>query len=505
MASTAQVGTEDGIFSQIAASGLIPERYMKRGMDNLSMLGFITRGTTRFLSMINQRYPKSKITTTREHRIQEINELDRIIDITVDSAVGTNHTVISVSNAQAAQLILNDMLYVKGLYAEVKSVYLQGGQVYAANQSGYTVNTQPGSNIPPALGNPVGNQPISVHFSETFGQSGTDATLFFTNYEPVLLIAKGAKDSGGTGSTQLTLQRCWMASGSTDQGGYIVGYHAPSLVTTATNTGDAGKIKAGTHQLLRGLPNFPEGGDAPSGLHRNPYMDNNFTQEFKYAVEITKESLIEKTFLNKSYLEIEKMLRARQSALDMERTFLFGRKGKSMDTLGRVMYSMGGVVEFIKKDTDHILTYGSPSLTYQGMLDLLDKVFKLGGGQERDFYCGLGLYTELKKAFFSSGYMRYDEDASRSFDIPIEELIGAGGKVRVIPCYTLSEAGWDMRGLCLDNSLNAFTPTTHDGWDMKTETDIQTKGQQTYKEQLIGIKGLERRYAQYQCILNFNL
>lgn len=504
MAVAAQTQTENSVFSQIASSGVIPERYLKRGMDNLSMLGFITRGTTRFLSMINQRYPKSKITTTREHRIQEINELDRVIDITVSSAVGTNHTVISVSNDQAAQLIVNDMLYVKGLYMEIKAVYLQGGQVYAANQSGYTVNTQPGSNVPPAMGNPTGTQPISVHFSQTFGQSGSDPTLFFTNYEPVLLVSKGAKDSGGTGSTQLTLQRCWCTTGL-DQGGWIVGYHAPSLVTTATNTSDAGMIKASEHQLLRGLPNFPEGGDAPSGLHRNPYMDNNFTQEFKYAVEITKESLIEKTYMNKSYLEIEKMLRARQSALDMERTFLFGRKGKTVDTLGRVMYSMGGVVEFIQKDTDHILQYTDPSLSYTGMLGILDKVFKLGGGQERDFYVGLGLYTEMKKAFYSSGYMRYDEDASRSFDIPIEELIGAGGKVRVIPCYTLSEAGWDMRGICLDNSLNAFTPTTHDGWDMKTETDIQQKGQQTYKEQLIGIKGLERRYKQYQSIINFNL
>lgn len=504
MATAPQTRGENDVFATIASSGVIPERYLKRGMDNLSMLGFITRGTTRFLSMINQRYPKAKITTTREHRIQEINELDRVLDVTVDSAASTNHTVISVSNDQAAQLIINDMLYVKGLYMEIKTVNLVTGQVYAAGQSGYTANTQPGSNIPPAVGAPSGTQPISVNFSNTFGQSSTDPTLFFTNYEPVLLIAKGARDSGGTGNTQLTLQRCWCTNG-TDQGGWIVGYHAPSLVTTATNTNDAGMIKAGTHQLLRGLPNFPEGGDAPTGLHRNPYMDNNFTQEFKYAVEITKESLIEKTYMNKSYLEIEKMLRARQSALDMERTFLFGRKGKTIDTLGRVMYSMGGVVEFIKKDTDHILNYTNPSLTYPGMLDILDKVFKLGGGQERDFYCGLGLYTEMKKAFYSSGYMRYDENASKSFDIEVEELIGAGGKVRVIPCYTLSEAGWDMKALCLDNSLNAFTPTTHEGWDMKTETDIQTKGQQIYKEQLIGIKGLERRYQQYQSIINFNL
>jgi hypothetical protein len=38
---------------------------------------------------------------------------------------------------------------------------------------------------------------------------------------------------------------------------------------------------------------------------------------------------------------------------------------------------------------------------------------------------------------------------------------------------------------------------------MKVEKDIEEKGQQIYKEQWIGIKGLERRYAQYQHIAYF--
>lgn len=504
MAAVPQVSGEGDIFAAIATTGRIPERYLKRGMDNLSKLGFITRGSTRFLSPIFSKYPKSKVVNTREHKIQEINELDRVIDVTVSSASTDNHVTVGVSNNHAAQLIVNDMLYVKGLYMEVQYEQLQYGQVYAAGQTS-TVNTQPATYIPPALGGNIGNQPTAIVYSQTFGQSATSPTTFFTNYEPMLLVAKGARDSAGTGSTTLTFQRCWCSSGGTDQGGWIVATHAPALVTTATNTLDAGKIIAGTHQLLRGLPNFPEGGDAPSGLHANPYMDNNFTQEFKYAVEITNESLIEKTYLNKSYLEIEKMIRARQSALDMERTFLFGRKGKSMDAMGRVMYTMGGVVEFIKRDTDHILKYTNPSLTYTGMLDVLGKVFNLGGGQERDMYMGLELYTEFKKAFYSSGYMRYDEQASKSFDIEVEELIGAAGKVRVIPCYTLSEAGFGNKALVIDDSLGAFIPTTHDGWDMKTEKDIQAKGQQIYKEQLVGIKGLERRYQQFQSIIEFSI
>ncbi len=502
MATVPPIQAEDDVFAHIASSGVIPERYLARGVDKMGMLSFITRGTTRFLGMINARFPKSKIVNTREHRIQEINELDRVLEVTVASSVTDNHTTVGVSNAQAAQLILQDVLYVSGLFMEIKGNPLNMGQVWATAAGG-TVNTVPTSAIPPMIPSPMGYQPASVNYSQTFGQSSSDPTLFFVNYEPVLLVAKGAPNSGGTGNTTLTFQRCWCTMG-VDQGGWIVGLNAPALVTTGTNTGDAGKILAGTHQLLRGLPTFPEGGDAPTGLHRNPYIDNNFTQEFKYAVEITKELLIEKNWMNKSYLEIEKMVRSRQSALDMERTFLFGRKGKSQDYAGKVMYTMGGVIEFIKRDSDHILKYTQPSLSYQGFLDFTDNVFKLGGATERDMYVGLGLYTQMKKAMYGSGYMRYDENATANFDIEIESIMGAGGKLNVIPCYTLTEAKWDNRAIIIDNSLNAFVPTTHDGWDMKVETDIQEKGQQIYKEQMIGIKGLERRYSQYHCICDFS-
>lgn len=505
MSTRPQIAGEGDIIGALASTGIIPEKYLTRGMDRMGQLSFIHRGSTRFLSMIYQKYPKSKVVKTREHRIQEIYELDRVLDVTVSSAATDNHTTFGLSDNQARQLLVGDMLYVSGLFFAITSAPLVFGQVYADSTVG-TANTVPATNIPPATLQRAGGQPTAVLFSNVFGQSQSNPSVFFTNYEPILVTGKGAPGSAGTGNTTVTVQRVWASmSGIAEQGGYIVGLQAPGLVTTATNTNDAGKIIAGTHQLLRGLPNFAEGSDAPSGIHKNPYLDNNFTQEFKYAVEITNESMIEQTWIGKTYLEIEQMLRSRQTALDMERTFLFGSKGKSMDTLGRVMYTMGGVIDHIPKDVDHILQYSNPSISYPGMLDVLDKVFKLGGSEERDMYCGMGLYTELQKAFWSSGYLRYDEEASKNFDIEIQSLWGAAGKVRVIPCYTLTEAQWDKRAIVIDNGLGAYVPTTHEGWDMKVEPNIQQKGQQIYKEQLVGIKGLERRFSQYQSIINFNV
>lgn len=61
-----------------------------------------------------------------------------------------------------------------------------------------------------------------------------------------------------------------------------------------------------------------------------------------------------------------------------------------------------------------------------------------------------------------------------------------------------------MRGFCLDLSVPAYTPVTNKGWDMKVLKDIGDKSVQIYKEQVITMRGLQRRYAQYQSIIDFS-
>lgn len=450
-----QVQGELSVWKGMATSGAVPERLLSRGIDDLGTMAFITRDYTKFTSMLHTRVPKSKTKETREHKTLQIDELDRLLDITVPSNSSDNHTSFGVPNSHAAQMQENDVLYVKGLYITVDQA-----------------TTQP-------------------FFSTAFGEQGG---RIYTDYEPILITAVERNDSAGIGNTRVYCRRLFTGMGAGDFNGGVIAPLATMPPESQITT---------TYQLLRGLPSFPEGGDAPTGFFKNPIVDNNFTQEFKYAVEWTKESEIEKTWIGKTPIEIHKMLKMRQAVLDIERTFLFGRKGKSMDSKGRVQYTMGGVVEYIPKDTDHVVTYNQPTINYNGLLDLVDKIMRNGGSSEKDFYCGITLYTELKKAFYSSGYLRYDEEASKNFDIEIESIVGAGGKLRIIPLFTLEEAGWANKALVLDFSVPSFTPVTHAGWDMKVEKDIQQPGQQIYKEQWIGIKGLERRYAAYQHIVHF--
>lgn len=449
---------EGDLWTNLATSGTIPERYLDRGMDNLGKAAFITRGTTKFLSMLTQMFPKSKTVTGREFRVHEIQELDRILFITGVSSTDTSK--FSVSSKHGVQVQENDVLYNRSVYVNCEST------------------------------NPT--------YSRTFGKQG--GTYFIDN-EPMMVV--GVQRNTNTdglaeaGTDTVTVRRCIRGKGRNDFGG--------ALIPLSTITGD-GLLMVGD-ALLRGLPSFPEGSDAPRGFFAVPYMDNNFTQEFKYAVEITKEQEIEKTYIGQKPLEIYKLLKMRQSTLDIERYFFMGQKGKAMDGLGRVQYFTGGMIEYMLRDDKHFLDYlditGSSQLKYEGFLDLCNIIAANGGSTTKYMYTGITAYTELKKALFKEDHLRYDKEATARFDIPIEYIVGAGLEIKIIPLYTMEEMGWSNKGLVLDHEYPSFVPVSHPDWDMKIETDIQEKGQQIYKEQWIGMKGLERRYAQYQHIIDF--
>jgi hypothetical protein len=191
-------------------------------------------------------------------------------------------------------------------------------------------------------------------------------------------------------------------------------------------------------------------------------------------------------------------------SLDWERTLIHGRKGKSVDPLGNPVYMMGGIVEYIPQDRDHILRHTAPQITYPSLQRLIDQVMKNGGTSEKICPMGTTLYTDLKVAFYDSGYLRYDEEASKEFDLPLESIIHAGVKLILVPSQTMEEAGYARKMLALDMKVDSFTVTSHPEWDMVTNKDIANKGEQIYKEEWIAIKGLERRYAQYQSMISFD-
>lgn len=498
MAVNFPVADEGSLYSGILASGQIPERFLVNDMDRLTLNALITRGETAFMSMLHTRIPKSKITKqSRKHNIVELEEFDRIIKVSRASTAADFHTTFSVDNYQAALLEPNDILYVKNLFCTIKGEQLYTGQVTSTN-----------TGVNPRGKATQGVRPTSVHYSTTFGQDSSDSSIFYTDIEAIKVLNIGVAGSGGSADeTKITVERCVTGPSAYDIGGAMISNGYQSLINTALTSGPGnnnGRLAVGM-ELLAGLNTFPTGGGPPDGRSKTPEIFNNFTQEFKYALSIENEYDIEATKLNKTQWDINKMLQARRMSLHMERTYLFGRKGHTRTPVGSEIYTMGGAIEYVPKDTDHVITYDSGAITYPNLLDTLEKVFKLGGSMNYDAYCGIGLYVELKKAFFSSGYMRYNPEDSKRFDIPIETLEGAGGRINIIPSYTMSESGWDYRALLLDQSKPHFVPVTHEGWDMRYTPNIAPAGYEYKKELYVGMKGLERRYASYMSILDFRI
>ena len=232
-----QVAGQNDLFPGLFTTGTIPEDYLPRGMDNLGQMAFITRGTTKFLSMLHQRFKKSKTVDTREHRVHELSELDRTFRTIEDSP---SPDILILNKEAAAQLQPNDILFAPEVFSK------------------YDKATD------------------KVVCSRVFSKE-------FTDCEQMLVLNVEQRED----KTIVNVRRADYGKGKNDLQGLVV-----SL--SNVDYGTDGVIKK-DDLIVRGLPTFPEGSDAPRRFWKNPVIDNNFTQEFKYALEITKESEIEKT------------------------------------------------------------------------------------------------------------------------------------------------------------------------------------------------------------------
>jgi len=493
MALVPQHQEEGSTWPGLATSTTIPERLKQ--YDNSTQLSFVTRGATRFMWMISSRFPGKRMVGSREHRVVEIAEHERLVPVTVSSVVGNNHTTFGVPNSYAAYFQPNDIFFVRDLYVAIDLVNLYLGQVTGAN----ALPASPGPY--PRLDPSAGFQTTAVNYSQTFGQDPGNPNRWYTDHEQMLILSVGLADSASVGNTTITVQRTARGPHSRDFGG---GQIPQGIINTGVAAnGDQGAITSGMF-IFQGMPAWTEGSGPATGYHKTAEVDNNFTQEFKYALDFTKESSIERSWLNKQQPEISKMLLTLQKSIHMERTFLFSQKNKTKDSSGRVRYMMGGAWESVPKDSDHIIKYPAGSISYANTLDLGTQIFSLGGSETRHLFCGIGVHNAFKKHFYASGFMRYDEKASRDFDIPVDVLEMSGGQVYIHPSWSFTETGHDMHGMLVDMSKPTFLPVTHEGWDMQVYKHDGLNGQMTEKEEWIGIKGLERRYTDYLQIVDFS-
>lgn len=431
------LNAEGAVISGAYTLGNIPEKYLKYDMDRLGKLIVITRGTTRFLQFLNVTYAKSRRTVnTFEPRTHEIQELPRVIPISASPSA----TVLHIANDYAATMQPNDLYFVRGIYHK-----------YDGSTHTYATSFSPS--------NP--------------------------NYEVVLVTSVGDKDSAGSGLTRVEVRRGVA-------GHPLTGQLAPAPSSPANITSSNVLIRMGNA--------FPHGSDAPSGYFKNPEIDGNYLQEFKWAIEIVKEAQLEETFLgSQKPLTIQQQLLAKQISWDIERAFMHGRKAKTVDSRGNPQYFTGGVIEFIP-ESNYIAYQGGSTLSWSGINKTLQKLFELGGSENKVAFVGLDLFTALQNMFWEK-VLIVDTEKTEAFDIPVYKLLGGSGSLTLTPSYAMQEAGWTDKAVVIDLGGPYFNIDTMEGYDLKYEDNIQLPGQQIQKSQYIAIKGLQRRAKQYHAVL----
>ncbi len=485
-------------YSGTYAGNKIPEELRVNGMDSLGQLAWLEKDMYSFNYFLHKRFgAKNNVVGDRIYKVGEMSELEHRFQVTVESS-DEYHQRFGLPNQYAAQFQPNDILYRPDVYATVLFSDLYKGQVLADG----SVPTSPTTLA--RMNASAGRYATDVKFSRQWGFVG-DTDLLFSSPEVLFVKSVDAANSAGTGQTWITVERCWM--GDSDRKaecpildrGMVYGGSTGIKAATPTDV----KFAVGDY-LIRGGNSFYEGTDAPEGVFKNPEFDYNYTQELKYAVSITKESDIIKSWISDKPLDINRKLTLRRLLRDYEHQLLFGRKAKHAMANGKEMYMFGGVEEHIPKDRDHYLSYKPSTLNWTGLAEFGKEVFEVGGSAERFCFCGYSLHAKLIAMFYNSGLLQIDPEASKEFKMDVLALHVTGGKINIVPTRTLELNGYSMRGFCLDLSVPAYTPVTNKGWDMKVLKDIGDKSVQIYKEQVITMRGLQRRYAQYQSIIDFS-
>jgi len=505
MATQSQVGSAGETYSSIVSGAMYPMELRKKGVDEATRITYLTRDISKFTYLIHKNRPfttKVKV-NDRMYKTRELTELSRFYTVT-GASTDTYHQEFSVSNAEASEIKVNTILFLKGVYAQVATTAMIAGQV---TDDGTVTG---GTNLGPHLNYSTGGYPTKVWFSRI---KGTElAGLVMKDYEQVMVTEVGLKDSGGTGHTKIKVDRCFMGPEARDLGGKLISralvYSTSGIAGTDNGgTGHTGEIVVDIRVgdiLLRATPAYAEGTNAPTGVYKNPIEDENFTQEYKYALEKTKESdIVGKggLWIKEDAFDISRWLVMRQMNRDREYSNLLGRKTRTTQD-GKELYVMGGVREFIS----NIIKYKGTIMSWPSWLDLGKEIFGLGGSETRTNFGSITNDAEQRKMFWNE-HLFYNERASKNFNMEVNTLFVSGGKMNFIASQVMEEAGFVNEIICLDlNKQDAFEPVTNEGFDYKVDDNggkgIQEPGSQTFKEQVIGMFGLRRRYQPYHCLLD---
>lgn len=283
----------------------------------------------------------------------------------------------------------------------------------------------------------------------------------------------------GTTNTQVTVQRGIGGNGS----------GTPAQVTTSMN-------------LILATSAAGEASRSRMAIGKNIVTDTNYVQLFREPYEATDFEMDEDLFFSERPEQVNANLAAMLLLKKLEFTFWAGRKTKTIDPVtNRVLYTTGGIAEFIPKDSDHHINVGQ--ITATSMNNILKNIIKLGGSSERWLIGGYSFITMLNNAY--ADQIRLNMPMTERYGLHIKTLESSiGGAVHVLPSFALTELGADNEAYVLDlgdESTPYFQYMYMDDIYINTGPDgkgIQYQDEFVRKEEFVAKVGLLRRASQYQ-------
>lgn len=467
------LNTEGGLITNPYAIGNIPDVYFKYDMDKLGKIIVLTRGTTRFLQYLQHKIGlKSKRVETFAPRIQDIQELYHfIVPYEASDTTLAGNRKIKVDNKYGkATVKQNDLLVVSDVYFE-------------------PLNT--------------------TEYSTAAGKVGAE---YYLKNEVVFVTGVDENDAAGSGYTYIYLHRGWSSE---------YAYPSYSNTTAALNASATAPPALTTSMKLFKMGNaFAHGTGFPAGEFAQPYVDGNYLQEMKWAIEVVTEQELERTWLNDSGytpVSLQTMLKSKQMMHDYEKWLLFSHKTVSFDSRGNPLYTSMGMVPYLANDGDHIIDYSNggavQTINYMDINSMGDSIFALGGGTTKTGIFGSTLLTRFQNSFFNK-FLFTSEDMSKDFNIPVFKLQTAAGELELVSTYGMNELGWTDKMLVWDFSVPSIEKTVFSGktvisggktvqgdFDLYVMDNIQLPGEMIHKKGFLTIGGFQMRAQPYHGVV----
>lgn len=240
---------------------------------------------------------------------------------------------------------------------------------------------------------------------------------------------------------------------------------------TADSGGTAGDV------LVRLGTSFAENTTSPDPLLQLLSDDYNFTQIFKTTFGIGRTAQQTKMRISEGELSRQRMLKGKEHKLDMERQFLFGKRGTTGTDSPR--RTTRGAIAFLTANTASATT-----LTENVFSDWLANVFRYGSG-EKVLLSSSIFITAME--YWGKGRLRGEEAMTEKLGMRIKRYCSAHGDFLVMKHKLFEVAPYTGYALALDPA--AIKMAT-----MQTtilQTNIQENDRDGIKEQYLTEAGLD--------------